>query len=74
MKNENIIFYAFRYVLGRKTYAVSEVVEHLINNWGNLKTETQYQIKKEILIAIKEDKAGMEMDVEEWKKILELKI
>ena len=72
MKNENIIFYAFRYALGRRTYAVGDVVECIKNNWTNLKKSTQEKIKKEIIIAIKRDEAGMECDKKQWQEILKL--
>ena len=73
MKNENILFYAFRYALGRKTYVVSDVVECLINNWDNLKEHTQERIIMEIKSAISKDNAGTECDVKEWNKILKIK-
>ena len=68
----DILFYAFRYVLGRMTYAVTTVVEELIVNWDEFDVNTQILIKKEILEAISDEKAGMQMDVDEWEKILKL--
>jgi len=72
--DENIIMYSFRYCLGRMTYAVSEMVGILINNWDNLKKHTQEQIQSEIKEAIKRENAGMECDVKEWEKILDLEV
>ena len=68
--NENIIMYAFRYSLGRKTYSVQEVVEVIIGNWSRFKPHTREQIIKEIEDAIERNEVGMECDVNEWKSIL----
>lgn len=46
--NENIIMYAFRYALGRNTYAVSEMAEYIIDNKALLSDFTKKQIVKEI--------------------------
>ena len=70
--NSAIIFYAFRYALGRKTYVVSEVVDYLIENWKELSNTTQFLIQTEIRIAIERKEAGMNMDVKQWKKLLKL--
>lgn len=67
-----IVFYAFRYVLGRKTYAVSEVSYYITKNWDLLHDREKQAMKQEIEIAIKTNNAGMEMDIENWKKILTL--
>jgi phosphoserine phosphatase len=71
--DENIIVYAFRYTLGRSTYAVSDMVEVLIENWNVLSLRTRLLIRKEIETAIYETgQYGLEMDKKEWLKILEL--
>lgn len=71
--DENIIVYAFRYTLGRSTYAVSDMVSVLINNWDVLSLRTRMLICKEIETAIYETgQYGWEMDKNEWLKILEL--
>lgn len=70
--NSEIIFYAFRYALGRKTYAVSDVVSYIIEHWHEINIRERSAMKKEIEKAIYSDHAGMDIDVEEWKKILEL--
>lgn len=48
--DENFILYAFRYALGRSTYAVSDVAEFIIRN----KMFLQPYIKKQIVQEIKE--------------------
>ena len=67
--NDDITFYAFRYALGRKTYAVSVVVRYLQDNWNLLSLDTKNAIKSEIITAM-ENNAGMEMDVKEWQSLL----
>ena len=46
--DENIIMYAFRYALGRNTYAVSEMAEYIIENKNLLSDNTKKQIVEEI--------------------------
>ena len=70
--SENILIYAFRYALGRKTYAVSDVVEMLETNWDLL---SEYA-RKEIKYEIKEYKRiyesiGHACDEVQWLKVLE---
>lgn len=73
MTQKNLIFCAFRYCLGRKTYVVSDMVECLIEDWCELDKSMQVKIKLEIKSAILIDRAGMDMDIKEWEKILKLK-
>ncbi len=68
--NEEMVMYSFRYALGRKTYAVSTVSDYLIENWHRFKDHTKEQMIKEIEEAIKRGEAGMECDVDSWKRIL----
>jgi hypothetical protein len=65
--NEDIIFYAFRYALGRKSYAVSDVVNYLLEVWDELTSETQQMIIKEIKEC---PDLGMDMDKNLWNIIL----
>ncbi len=39
--NEDITFYAFRYALGRMTYAVKDVTEYLIENWDKISNKNE---------------------------------
>jgi len=71
-QDEDIIFFAFRYALGRRTGVVGTVVDHLKEHWSELADHTQVQIKREIKIAIREKRAGMSCDVKNWKEIIEL--
>ena len=67
-----LLFNSFRYCLGRKTYAVSEYVEILVQEWDELPRKYKDLIKKEIKIVINTGNAGMDMDAKEWQQILEL--
>lgn len=46
--NENFIIYAFRYALGRSSYAVSEVSEYIIKHKDSLPGFAKRQIVEEI--------------------------
>ena len=70
--NVDILFYAFRYALGRKTYAVREVVSELKENWKKFGLGIQIQIQEEIEEALKDNRAGMDCDILKWNEILEL--
>lgn len=63
---------AFRYSLGRMTYVVSSVINQIIKNWNGLKDSEKSLIKKEINEAITQGHAGMNMDINQWRRILEL--
>ena len=62
---------AFRYCLGRATYVVSEMCNHLRNNWNKISEASQKLIKAEIKDAIKRGCAGMSFDEECWNRLLE---
>jgi hypothetical protein len=70
--NNDILFYAFRYALGRSTYAVQDVVTEIVGSWSLVPRYTQLQIRSEIKSAIRIGQAGMLMDISEWEKVLEL--
>jgi hypothetical protein len=67
---ELILLAAFRYALGRKTYMVSAVVDYFLDEWESIDTKLIIQIQKEIKQAIDSGNAGMDMDVEQWEKLL----
>ena len=69
--SENMVMWAFRYALGRRTGAVDSVVRHLKMHWNKLRPFTQSQIKEEITKAVDSDCAGGDCDVESWKEILD---
>ena len=71
---EDILVYAFRYALGRKTYCVDDVTMSIRHNWDLLDTTTKKLIHKEVKSAIETNNYGMDMDKKEWLKILKLEI
>lgn len=68
-----VLVCAFRYALGRKTYTPTIIADTLIANWGHISDGDKALYKREIEDAIDRQKAGMDCDVETWKRILELK-
>lgn len=67
---EDILFYAFRYTLGRRSYSVSTVVEELMSNYENLSESTKSTIVKEIEKYQKEfGKVGSDMDHKMWMEV-----
>ena len=65
-----VVIAAFRYALGRRSYAVSLIADWLIKNWNEISINDQNLIRREIQEALDRDHAGMEMDKEEWRKVL----
>ena len=72
MKNSDILFFAFRYALGRKTYVVSQVSDHIIKHWDEIPTKDQIQMKEEIREAMRMGRSGWLVDQDAWERILEL--
>lgn len=70
---DDILFYAFRYALGRSTYVVTDVCSSLTENWNNLSDHDKLVIHKEINDAIVSNRYGMEQDRKNWENILLLK-
>lgn len=66
-----MLLYAYRYTLGRATYAVGEMTDWLLDNWHKLSHNEKELIKHDIKMADKESRIGMDMDRERWLKILE---
>lgn len=69
--SENVVVYAFRYALGRRTGAVNEVVEMLLKVWPRLDALTRQQIASEILTAMKRDDAGWAYEIKLWQRVLD---
>ncbi len=68
---ETMLFYAFRYALGRQTYAVKDVVDLLLKCEDFLSSLTMAIIVREIMFAIDSGQAGMLMDREQWLRVVE---
>lgn len=61
-----LAIYAFRYALGRRTYAVSEMCDLLIKNKDKLSEFTKQLMIKEIRQAKETQNIGMDCDCESW--------
>lgn len=68
--SEDILFYAFRYTLGRMTYAVSTVADEIIRHAHEINGKTRLTMIKEITAAIEKGQAGMDMDVKTWESVV----
>jgi len=68
--NNDIIFYAFRYALGRKTYVVSDVCNYLYQNWSQLNEQTQETIIKEIKKYLKSEEDRFSDINITWQRLL----
>lgn len=69
--DSEIVFYAFRYCLGRRTYAVSTCASYLTARWNELEKHDRDRIVKEINEALAEGRAGDPCDVARWQSVLE---
>jgi len=72
--DENILVFAFRYALGRKTTAPGIVADVLINRWNDLKPHTQIQVQREIGSAMAMGEAGSSLDLDTWQTVLALPV
>lgn len=69
-RDELMLMFAFRYALGRRTSAPSEVADVLFRKWHELSTNMKTAIRKEIHDAISAGRAGEALDVRTWKRVL----
>lgn len=69
--SENILFFAFRYALGRRTGAVSEVTDMLMRNVAKLTPETREQIIREIEGQHRLGGLGDACDAQIWQEVAE---
>ena len=69
----DILFWAFRYALGRQTYSVSDVTQSIAHAWMKLSPQKRAMFKREIREAEKEGRLGnASIDAPSWLAILEL--
>jgi hypothetical protein len=73
-KTCEMMFYAFRHCLGRRSFAVHSCVEFLVANWDRLMLPTRLAIEEEIKEAFEQGRYGDEMDKEQWQRILDLPV
>jgi hypothetical protein len=69
---DSMVLYAFRYCLGRQTYAVLECVEYLLAFWSRISAQTRGVIQRDIRGAIGRGEAGVQMDIQQWERVLQL--
>lgn len=68
--SEDIMFWAFRYTLGRATYSVYDVTTTIIQKAAEISPKTRALMVKEITEAIGNERAGWDCDVQAWTKAL----
>jgi hypothetical protein len=68
--NEDTLFCAFRYALGRRSYITHNIADQLIKNWHLLHKNTQEQIVNEIAKAIENNRAGDNIDEQIWLQVI----
>jgi hypothetical protein len=68
----DMLVYAFRYALGRRTYSTSTMSEHLRTYWGSLPLPWQQLVQREIMEAIESNCAGDACDIASWRAVLAL--
>jgi len=68
-ESKELMIFAFRYALGRKSTAPSTVTEIIKRNHHILDDNDKNQIIKDIKSAIKLKSAGMDMDIKIWKSL-----
>jgi hypothetical protein len=68
--DETVLFCAFRYAIGRKTYVVSSVVDSILTNWDSISLASKELFVKEIHEYYEEGNLGHQCDIECWNKIL----
>lgn len=74
-REEDIIFFAFRYALGRRTGAVTLLVEEIKARWQEFTPQTQEQMQHEINDYDRMyGSLGGECDIAAWQEVLDLEV
>ena len=68
---DSMVLWAFRYCLGRQSYAVGDCADYLIAYWSHIDGVTQKLIRHEIEEALKNGNYGMEIDKRTWENVLD---
>jgi len=71
MTKDDLLICAFRYCLGRMSYIVEDMANHIESEWDDICPEFQRLIERETRYALNMNVAGMQMDRESWEKLLE---
>lgn len=81
--NDDAAIWAFRYCLGRRTYAVADCVTWLVHSWPLLNDDAKTIIRRDLEEAFERDdrdlkeganrySLGMDMDRREWERVRRL--
>lgn len=71
-EQRDCLIYAFRYALGRRSYAPHTIIGILASSWPDISAADRQLYKREIEQAIKDGRAGMAFDEQVWRGVLEL--
>ena len=75
LKPEMVIMNAFKHILGKMTYDVTEIVREIEYVWDNISYKGKERIQKDIKEYISANKLlGIEGGSDEWERILKLKL
>lgn len=69
--DDGVLFSAFRYALGRRTYVVAETAKAIKMNVTRIQPKLRTKMIEEIEEAIRDGYAGMQMDIDEWHGVVE---
>lgn len=70
MEQSDLIFFAFRYCLWRRTYASQMMINHLLEHWNDLKEGDRETIVKEIKEILTDEKKRDLIDFPAWQDFL----
>ncbi len=70
--SSDILFYAFRYALGRSTYAVHDVAQTVMRHADSIDRNDREVMVREIREALEVDAAGMWPDRDQWSRVLDV--
>lgn len=63
---DDVLFCAFRYALGRRTYVVGKICEAIRLNASSIQSNLRSQMIREISEAVDTKQAGDDIDVQRW--------
>lgn len=72
IRNEAMLLTALNYALPRMSYVGGVVREVITRNWTALQKSTRTEILNRVRTAIRDGRAGADLDVTDWKMVLEL--
>lgn len=70
-QTDMMLFFGFRYSLGRTSVASSVCADFLIENWQRFMASTQECICEDIGQALETNQYGHEMDRANWQRVLD---